>query len=288
MATPPPEDLGAVSPAIGPLPSIYIHLRTPIGGTMSDIPADLRYSPDHLWVRPGTGGGRVRVGVTDFAQQSLGDVVQVTLPDLGETIKAGEACGDVESVKSVNDLVAPVAGTIRARNDDRVGLLGPDRQRAHRRGTRIGAGHLPGRHRHRSGPAGTYRPRRQGQRHPAQVARRRLEGRLGVRDRSGTPRLRQLCRLRRPGRQYLGAPGDRLPPVLNAPRWSATAGRLAFGGFGGEQATVERLGHRGGAVADAELRVDVQQVRLDCRLADEQAGRRPPGGGAGRPPPPGP
>jgi glycine cleavage system H protein len=85
---------------------------------MSDIPADLRYSPDHLWVRPGAGGGLVRVGVTDFAQQSLGDVVQVTLPDLGETIKAGEACGDIESVKSVNDLVAPVAGTVRARNDD--------------------------------------------------------------------------------------------------------------------------------------------------------------------------
>jgi len=85
---------------------------------MSEIPADLRYSPDHLWVRLGAGPGLVRVGVTDFAQQSLGDVVQVTLPDLGETIKAGEACGDVESVKSVNDLVAPVAGTVRARNDD--------------------------------------------------------------------------------------------------------------------------------------------------------------------------
>jgi len=85
---------------------------------MSDIPADLRYSPDHLWVRPGTGGGLVRIGVTDFAQRSLGDVVQVTLPDLGETLKAGEACGDIESVKSVNDLVAPVAGTVRARNDE--------------------------------------------------------------------------------------------------------------------------------------------------------------------------
>jgi glycine cleavage system H protein len=89
---------------------------------MSDIPADLRYSPDHLWVCPGTHGGLVRVGVTDFAQQSLGDVVQVTLPDLGETIKVGEACGDVESVKSVNDLVAPVAGTVRARNDDLAGM----------------------------------------------------------------------------------------------------------------------------------------------------------------------
>ena len=88
---------------------------------MSGIPADLRYSQDHLWVRPDPGGALVRVGVTDFAQRSLGDVVQVTLPDLGETIKAGQACGDIESVKSVNDLVAPVAGTVRARNDDLAG-----------------------------------------------------------------------------------------------------------------------------------------------------------------------
>jgi glycine cleavage system H protein len=85
---------------------------------MSDIPADLRYSQDHLWVKPDRGAGLVRVGVTDFAQRSLGDVVEVTLPSLGETLKAGQACGDIESVKSVNDLVAPVAGTVRARNDD--------------------------------------------------------------------------------------------------------------------------------------------------------------------------
>jgi glycine cleavage system H protein len=85
---------------------------------MSDIPADLRYSPDHLWVRFGTGAGLVRVGVTDFAQDSLGDVVAVTLPWPGETLMAGQACGDIESVKSVNDLIAPVAGTVRTRNDD--------------------------------------------------------------------------------------------------------------------------------------------------------------------------
>ena len=85
---------------------------------MSDIPADLRYSPDHLWVRFGTGSGLVRVGVTDFAQDSLGDVVAVTLPWPGETLAAGQACGDIESVKSVNDLIAPVAGTVRTRNDD--------------------------------------------------------------------------------------------------------------------------------------------------------------------------
>ena len=84
---------------------------------MTDIPADLRYSKDHLWARPGADTGLVRVGVTDFAQQSLGDVVDVTLPKPGDTVTAGEACGDVESVKSLSDLVAPVTGTSRARND---------------------------------------------------------------------------------------------------------------------------------------------------------------------------
>jgi glycine cleavage system H protein len=83
---------------------------------MPDNPAGLGYSPDHLWARPGA--GLIRVGVTDFAQQSLGDVVHVTLPKVGDTIRAGEACGDIESVKSVSDLIAPVTGTIRRRNDD--------------------------------------------------------------------------------------------------------------------------------------------------------------------------
>jgi|ERR1700745_240838 glycine cleavage system H protein len=128
--TRPPEpwpDEYAVSPAIGPVPAIYVHLspkhtktqrqHAPIGGIMSDIPADLRYSTDHLWVRPGA-GGLVRVGVTDFAQQSLGDVVDVSPPKPGDTVTAGQACGDIESVKSVSDLVAPVTGTVRARNED--------------------------------------------------------------------------------------------------------------------------------------------------------------------------
>src|SRR5215472_11932828 len=88
------------------------------GGTMPEIPADLRYSKDHLWARPGSGGGLVRVGVTEFAQQSLGDVVDVTLPQPGDMVTAGEACGDIESVKSLSDLVAPVTGTVRACNDD--------------------------------------------------------------------------------------------------------------------------------------------------------------------------
>jgi glycine cleavage system H protein len=88
---------------------------------MPDIPADLRYSRDHLWARPAADGGLVRVGVTDFAQQSLGDVVDVTLPRPGNTVTAGEACGDIESVKSVSDLVAPVTGTVRTRNVDLAG-----------------------------------------------------------------------------------------------------------------------------------------------------------------------
>ena len=123
---PSPEEY-ALSPAIGPIPAIYVHLshqhattqpqHVPIGGTMSDFPADLRYSTDHLWVRPGA-GGLVRVGVTDFAQQSLGDVVDVSPPRPGDTVTAGQACGDIESVKSLSDLIAPVTGTVRAINDD--------------------------------------------------------------------------------------------------------------------------------------------------------------------------
>ena len=88
---------------------------------MTDIPTDLRYSKDHLWARPGIDAGLVRVGVTDFAQQSLGDVTDLTLPEPGATVTAGEACGDIESVKSLSDLVAPVTGTVRARNDDLAG-----------------------------------------------------------------------------------------------------------------------------------------------------------------------
>jgi glycine cleavage system H protein len=85
---------------------------------MTDIPSDLRYSGDHLWARVLDNGSTVRVGVTDFAQQSLGDVVDVTPPRLAETVKAGEPCGEIESTKSANDLVAPVSGTVRARHEE--------------------------------------------------------------------------------------------------------------------------------------------------------------------------
>jgi glycine cleavage system H protein len=85
---------------------------------MPEIPADLKYSADHLWIRVVDGTGLVRAGVTDFAQQSLGDVVEVTPPRAGDSITAGDACGDIESVKSVSDLIAPITGTVRDRNDD--------------------------------------------------------------------------------------------------------------------------------------------------------------------------
>ncbi len=84
---------------------------------MSDIPADLRYTAEHEWVRR-SGGDTVRVGITDFAQSALGDVVFVQLPDVGSEVTAGESFGEVESTKSVSDLFAPVSGTVSAVNGD--------------------------------------------------------------------------------------------------------------------------------------------------------------------------
>ena len=84
---------------------------------MSDIPADLRYTAEHEWVRR-TGDDTVRVGITDFAQSSLGDVVYVQLPDVGTGVTAGESFGEVESTKSVSDLYAPVSATVVAVNGD--------------------------------------------------------------------------------------------------------------------------------------------------------------------------
>lgn len=84
---------------------------------MSDIPADLRYTAEHEWVRR-TGEDTVRVGITDFAQSSLGDVVFVQLPPVGAEVKAGESFGEVESTKSVSDLYAPVSATVVAVNAD--------------------------------------------------------------------------------------------------------------------------------------------------------------------------
>ena len=79
-------------------------------------PEDLKYTTDHEWVRS-TGDGTIRFGITDYAHDALGDIVYVSLPDVGATVTAGEACGEVESTKSVSDLYAPVTGTVTARNE---------------------------------------------------------------------------------------------------------------------------------------------------------------------------
>jgi glycine cleavage system H protein len=80
-----------------------------------EFPDDLRYTKEHEWARD-EGGGRVRVGITDFAQDALGDVVYVDVPDVGAAVTAGQAFSEVESTKSVSDVYAPVSGTVVERN----------------------------------------------------------------------------------------------------------------------------------------------------------------------------
>lgn len=82
---------------------------------MSNIPADLRYAKSHEWLKPES-DGTVTIGITDYAQNSLGDITYVQLPKVGATLKAGETFGVVESVKAASDLYAPVAGTVVATN----------------------------------------------------------------------------------------------------------------------------------------------------------------------------
>lgn len=82
---------------------------------MSNIPADLRYAKSHEWLKPES-DGTVTIGITDYAQNSLGDITYVQLPKVGANLKAGETFGVVESVKAASDLYAPVAGTVVAVN----------------------------------------------------------------------------------------------------------------------------------------------------------------------------
>lgn len=79
------------------------------------IPDDLRYTAEHEWVKVIEGG--VRIGITDHAQEALGDIVFVTLPAPGTSVEAGQSLGEVESTKSVSDIYAPVSGEVVARND---------------------------------------------------------------------------------------------------------------------------------------------------------------------------
>ena len=81
-----------------------------------EYPEDLRYSADHEWVKE-LGDGVVRVGITAYAQDALGDVVYVSLPTVGDSVRAGDACGEVESTKSVSDIYAPVDGEVVAVNE---------------------------------------------------------------------------------------------------------------------------------------------------------------------------
>ena len=81
-------------------------------------PEDLKYTSEHEWVRsPGEADGSVRVGITDYAQDALGDIVYVSLPEVGTDVADGSAVGELESTKSVSDVYAPLAGSVVARNE---------------------------------------------------------------------------------------------------------------------------------------------------------------------------
>jgi glycine cleavage system H protein len=82
------------------------------------IPEDLRYTTKHEWVASRADAATVRVGITDFAQDALGDVVYVQLPEVGAEVAAGEPLGEIESTKSANEIYAPVSGTVVARNEE--------------------------------------------------------------------------------------------------------------------------------------------------------------------------
>lgn len=75
-----------------------------------NYPSDLKYAENHEWAR--VEGSRVRMGISDYAQDALGDVVYVEVPDVGTTVSQGDACAEVESTKSVSDVYAPVSGTV--------------------------------------------------------------------------------------------------------------------------------------------------------------------------------
>jgi glycine cleavage system H protein len=81
-----------------------------------NTPEDLKYTAEHEWVRAAE-GHTLRVGITDYAQSALGDIVYVSLPSIGTAVIPGQPLGEVESTKSVSDVFAPVAGTVLARND---------------------------------------------------------------------------------------------------------------------------------------------------------------------------
>jgi len=82
-----------------------------------EFPEDVRYTKEHEWIRP-EGDGKARIGITDHAQDALGDVVYIDLPEVGATVEANQSFGEVESTKSVSDVFSPVSGTVLERNQE--------------------------------------------------------------------------------------------------------------------------------------------------------------------------
>ena len=82
---------------------------------MSSIPENVKYTKEHEWVS-GSGSNRFKVGITDYAQSALGDIVYIQLTKMGETLQQGRVCGEVESTKSVSEIYAPLSGTVVAVN----------------------------------------------------------------------------------------------------------------------------------------------------------------------------
>jgi glycine cleavage system H protein len=85
---------------------------------MSQIPAELSYTKEHEWVAQTSTALRLRMGITDYAQGALGDIVYVQMPKVGESVVADKVCGEVESTKSVSEIFAPVTGTIVSINEE--------------------------------------------------------------------------------------------------------------------------------------------------------------------------
>jgi glycine cleavage system H protein len=111
---PMPAGLSRSTPVRSPSSRARPPTRSLRSGPMN-VPEDLRYSAEHEWVR--VAGSTARIGITDFAQDSLGDVVFVQLPDVGLDVVAGSSISEIESTKSVSDVYVPLAGKISAVND---------------------------------------------------------------------------------------------------------------------------------------------------------------------------
>ena len=84
---------------------------------MSNVPAELKYTKEHEWVRE-VSAGTYQIGITDFAQGALGDIVYIQLPKVGQVVTAGQVCGEVESTKSVSEIYSPLTGTVLSVNSN--------------------------------------------------------------------------------------------------------------------------------------------------------------------------